>query len=173
MFEFYEEIFKLKTLLRKGWLDRKVCDNVTKRVESDAEHTFSMALLALYIIKHKQLKLDESKVLKMILYHELCEIDTGDITPFDNVSKEQKYLEELKAVERISKNYNMPEILEIWKEFEEEKTQEAKFVKQMDKLDAVMQSKIYSNETNNNYLFNEFYNFSKEKIKEYSDLLNN
>ena len=50
MSKLYEEIFKLKTVLRKGWLMRGAADKESGRVESDAEHTFSMALLALEIM---------------------------------------------------------------------------------------------------------------------------
>jgi len=168
MTQFYKEIFKLKNILRKGWLDRNACDIISKRFESDAEHVFSMAMLALEIMHKENLKLDEAKVLKMILYHELCEIDTGDHTPSEvNYTKELKYKEELKAVTRISKECNMPEILLLWQEFEENKTPEAQFVKILDRLDAVMQSQIYSLQNNDETLFDEFYNFSKEKIKQF------
>jgi len=171
MTQLYKEIYKLKNLLRKGWLVRNACDKTTKRVESDAEHTFSMAILALEIMHKENLKLDEAKVLKMILYHELCEIDTGDYTPLDDISTKEKYLEELKAVTRISQECSMPEILSVWKEFEENKTQEAQFVKIIDKLDAIMQSQIYSEQSNNQELFNEFYNYSKEKIDKFKKYL--
>ena len=70
MTQFYKEIFKLKNILRKGWLDRNACDIISKRFESDAEHVFSMAMLALDIMHKENLKLDEANVLKMILYHE-------------------------------------------------------------------------------------------------------
>lgn len=139
-----EEIFKMKTMLRKGWLirDAKSQDG---RTESVAEHCFSTSMLALEIIHKEKLDLDELKVLKLVLYHEIGEIDVGDITPHDNISVEEKHNRELVAVERISKQYNMPEMLEIWLEFEEQKTKEAKFAKMIDKLDAIIQSRIYQN----------------------------
>ena len=71
MIEFYKEIFKLKTLLRKGWVMRDVCDKGSGRVESDGEHIFSTALIAMIVMKKKNLKLDEAKVLKLALIHEL------------------------------------------------------------------------------------------------------
>ncbi|MEG1581953.1 MAG: HD domain-containing protein [Clostridia bacterium] len=154
---FYEEIYKLKTIIRKGWQER----DVQGRVESDAEHTFSMALLGLEIMSKNKLKLDELKVLKMIIYHELCEIDVGDITPFDKVSKEDKFNKEHACIKRISKDFNMPEIENIWLEFEECLTSEAKFVKKLDKYDAVLQSQIYAESQNKPELYLEFKNFSK------------
>ena len=86
---FYEEIAKMKNILRKGWLIRNVAEKCGGRVESDAEHTFSMILLALEIMSKRKLNLNQEKVLKMIAYHELCEIDYGDHTPMDNIPKQE------------------------------------------------------------------------------------
>lgn len=173
MSSLYLEIFKLKTLLRKGWLMRGVSSQKEGgRVESDAEHSFSMALLALEIMEKHKLPLNQLKVVKMVLYHELCEIDFGDHTTFDKISKQEKYEGELKCIKRLSKECNMPDILTLWKEFEEGKTPEARFVKQMDKLDAVLQSKIYSQiKQDNDEVFDEFYSFSKTLIQDYEDYI--
>jgi len=164
----YEEIYKLKNLLRKGWIIRNISDKQTGRVESDAEHTFSMAILALEIMSKEKLNLDELKVLKMTMYHELCEIDAGDHVPQEvikqEINKEEKYNIEKACAERISRECNMPEILTLWLEFEEGKTREAKFVKAIDKLDAVMQSKIYDKQNGTN-CFQKFYEYSKDIIK--------
>lgn len=154
MSKLYTEIYKLKTILRKGWLMRNVGDYA--RVESDAEHTFSMTILALEIITKESLKLNQEKVLKMILFHELGEIDYGDHTPHEHIPSAVKHENEQKCVERLAKECGMPEILSIWQEYEEGKTMEAQFVKKIDKLDAVMQSKVYSNISGNQDLFDEF-----------------
>lgn len=90
------------------------------------------------------LSLDQLKVVKMIAYHELCEIDAEDFTPFDKISKEQKYNLEYDCIKRLARDYDMPEIEQLWLEFEESKTPEAKFVKDIDNYDAVLQAKIYS-----------------------------
>ena len=90
---FYQEIAKLKNVLRKGWVVRDI-KGENGRVESDAEHTFSMVLLSLEMINKFKLKLDQEKVMKMVLYHELCEIDYGDHTPMEKITKEEKYLGE-------------------------------------------------------------------------------
>ena len=55
MTKLYEEIYKLKNLQRSGWLMRNAHDSKTNRVESDAEHTFSMSMLALEIISKEKL----------------------------------------------------------------------------------------------------------------------
>lgn len=76
----------------------------------------------------------------------------------DKITKKEKYLGELKCIQRLSKQYNMPEILTLWQEFEEGKTPEAQFVKEMDKLDAIMQSKIYADSENRQDVFEVFKN---------------
>lgn len=156
---FYEEIFALKNVIRRGWILR----NVEGRLESDAEHTMSMIFLAIFLMQKNELKLDELKVIKMAAFHELCEIDAGDITPVDHIDKKTKYENELRAIERISSEYNMPEIKELWLEFEENKTPEAQFVKKLDKFDAVMQAKIYSEKgLAKPEVYDEFYQNSKK-----------
>ena len=166
MTRLYDEIFKMKNLLRRGWILREI----PNRTESDAEHCYSMIMLALEIMAKNDLKLDQFKVIKMIAYHELGEIDTGDFTPVDKIDKDEKYRRELEGVTRISTQYDMPEILELWKEFEENKTLEAQFVKKLDKFDCVLQSKVYSEAYNRPELFEEFKSNGKnyyEDMKKY------
>ena len=158
---FYNEICKLKQVLRRGWIIK----NVPGRIESDAEHCFSMQMLALEIMAKNDLKLDQLKVLKMIAYHELGEIEVGDITIHDGVSIEDKYKMELAAIEKLSKQAKMPEIKELWLEYEENKTPEAQFVKLIDAYDAVLYSKIYKDNLDLPKTFEEFSVFYKEKYK--------
>lgn len=87
----------------------------------------------------------------------------------DKITKEEKYLGGLKCIQRLSKQYNMPEILTLWQEFEEGKTPEAQFVKEMDKLDAIMQSKIYADSENRQDVFEVFKNYSLDIFNKYID----
>lgn len=173
MSKLYSEIYKLKNLLRKGWLIRNVGDVSTGRVESDAEHTFSMAMLAMEIMfkSKKYDNLDKCKVYEMILVHELCEIDAGDHTPFDTISKQEKYKLELACMKRLSKECKMPKLLKLWQEFEENKSAEAQFVKKIDRLDAIMQAKIYSEQLSNKSVFYEFKEFCEEIYEELKDFI--
>lgn len=152
MTKLFDEIFKMKNLLRRGWTLR----NIPNRTESDAEHCFSMIVLALEIMAKNDLKLDQLKVVKMIAYHEIGEIDAGDFTPVDNITKKEKYEKEYACVKRIAEQYEMPEILELWQEFEANTTLEAQFVKKLDKFDCVLQSKVYSEIYDKPELFEEF-----------------
>lgn len=169
--KFYDELYKMKNIVRRGWLLRDVYDKETLRAESDAEHVFSMTMIAWKIMEEEKLNLNHEKVLKLILCHELGEIDVGDITPADKISRSDKYDKEIVAVERISTKYDMPKFKELWLEFEENKTPEAKFVKILDKLDAVLQCKIYSKMHNKPEVYEEFYNNAKEIIKGYEKYL--
>ena len=161
----------MKNIVRRGWILRGMKDSGTGRQESDAEHVFSMMMIAWKIMKEEKLKLDQEKVFQLILSHELGEIDVGDITIADGVDSKVKYNKEMIGVERIASSYNMPEFKKLWLEFEENKTAEAKFVKMIDKLDAVMQSKIYSEMNNRPEVYEEFYNNAKEVIKGYEKYL--
>lgn len=168
MSKFYREICKLKDVLRRGWILRGLGD---KRTESDAEHVYSMCMLAMEIIKKRNLELDEAKVYKLILCHELGEIDVGDITPVDGVDKQTKLDKELDCVKRIAEEDNMPEIYEYVLEYNERKTKEAQFVKMIDKLDCVIQAKIYSEKYNRPEIYQEFYGNAYETIKDYIDFI--
>jgi len=166
--EFYKEIYKLKTLIRKGWGVAGVKSN---RIESVAEHTFSMMILAMNVMKDYKVKLDELKVYKMILVHDVCEIDAGDTTPYDEVSSSEKYKNEEKCIVRLAEEYKIPELISLWKEYEEQKSDEAKFVKKIDKLDMVLQSKIYAEQQGEESIFAEFYENSKQTIEEFEVLI--
>ena len=170
MTSLYEEIFKLKNILRKGWVVRNAWQP-NGRCESDAEHCFSMAMLALEIMEKRKYELDKLKVLKLIIYHELCEIDTGDWTPLDKIPANVKYENEYVASRRLAVEYDMPEILECFVEFEEKKTPEAIFAKKMDKLDCLMQCKIYSKINNNPKLFEEFADNAPQIVSEFKEFL--
>lgn len=168
--EFYKEIYKLKNTLRKGW----IIDNIASkegRVESDAEHCHSMALLALEIMERANLQLDKGKVLEMVLFHELCEIDYGDHTPYDKISAQEKYNGERACIERLAVQYKMPRILQLWQEFEDKTSPEGQFVKKIDKLDAVLQSKVYAEENNRPEVFEEFKNAYIEIWEEFEKYL--
>jgi len=167
IYDYFKEINKLNNIIRKGWKNRNV---PLKRLESVSEHIFTMSLMALSIMDKYKLDLNAEKVLKMILIHELGEIDVGDISLPTGKQIQQKYEEELKGVKRICKVLDEQWMLDLWLEFEEKKTEEAKFVYKMDKLQAVMQAKYYSELTDNEKLFEEFYENAIPKCGEYLEI---
>lgn len=168
IYNYFKEINKLNETIRTGWINRKI---TLERLESVGEHVFTMALLALAAIDKYDLKLDNEKVLKMILIHELGEIDVGDIALPTSEQAKKKYQGELKCVDRICDVLEEEWMLEFWKEFEEKKTEEAIFVYKMDKLQAVMQAKYYSELIqDDNKVFKEFYDNAIDKCKEYLEI---
>ena len=164
---YYKEIVKLNNLERTGWKDM----HIDGRIESDGEHIFFCTTLALDIINKKNLKLNTEKVLKMLIYHEIGEIDFGDHTPREHLTKDFKHKQELKGVKRIAKLAKNKEILDVWLEFEEMKSEEAIFCKKMDKLVTIIQSKFYADKYNKPEIFEEFKNTSIDIYNEFKEYI--
>ncbi|MNL40188.1 hypothetical protein D3C87_1625190 [compost metagenome] len=83
----------------------------------------------------------------MIVLHELEEIIIGDLTPLDNISKNEKRLKGEEAVKKVlSSLTKKDEYINLLNEFEEEKTLEAKFSRMCDKLECDIQIKLYCEE---------------------------
>ena len=128
--EQYFSWFELKGLPRTGWIQ-----NGVSNPETVASHSWGMSLLAMKLCPKN---LDLSKVLQICIVHDLPESIVGDITPYDGVPKEDKKNMESEAMKNIA-----PEFFELWEEYENQSSQEAKFVKRMDKLDMSVQAMIY------------------------------
>ena len=140
---FYMLATQLKYKIRSGW--DKSHWNVSKdRVESIAEHVYGTCILALSIDSEFKTNLDINKVIKMLVLHELGEVIIGDITPFDNITPEEKMKKEHEAMrEVIGDLVNQEEFLSLLFEFDEKKTKEAIFAHHCDKLEADIQAKVY------------------------------
>ena len=143
------EMLLLKQLPRTGWVRSGI-----NNPESVAAHSWGMAILALKLIPDG---LDLAKVLSMCLVHDLPEVRVGDLTPHDDIST--KAQDEYKAMQEMA-----PEWLELFVEYEQGETAEARFVKQIDKLDMGLQALHYQNETNTD--LNEFTLSAKSKISD-------
>jgi len=139
--EVFFEIQSLKNLFRQGWLksgiDKKFCESV-------ADHSFSTTMLAWLIADEHLPELDIIKVLKYSLIHEIGEIYAGDITPNDNVSDATKYELEIASVKKVfSKLKHGDKYIKLWEEFENAENKEAKFIKQIDRLEMALQAHFY------------------------------
>ncbi|MBQ7467229.1 MAG: HD domain-containing protein [Clostridia bacterium] len=113
MATFYDEIYELKNVLRKGWMHYGVTSE-HDRYESDAE---------------------------------------------------------MKCVKRLAKNYHLPNILKLWEEFEKKESKEAIFVQEMDRFDAIKQSKIYAEKYNKPEIFEDFSSNNQEIADKYKKYL--
>lgn len=138
--EIYFQINFLKHLYRQGWL-RHIDEG---KCESVADHIFGTAILAILINDYYRLKLDLHKIVMMVLFHEMGEVYTGDITPLDDISKKEKHKLEKNSILKLFKGFpDAQSYIEVWEEFEEQKTKEAKFVLQVEKLEMAAQKKVY------------------------------
>ncbi|MCL2228399.1 MAG: HD domain-containing protein [Firmicutes bacterium] len=140
--DFYAITHRLKTLPRTGWID---CGIQSDRIESVAEHIYGTQMLALAINAEFDLGFDISKVALMIAIHELGECIIGDIPATGSVvTKQEKQRIELEAVKKILGGLvNGSEIKKIYKEYDEQKTKEARFAYLVDKLECDLQCKYY------------------------------
>lgn len=145
---FYMKYNQLKNLYRQGWLKVRIGLEHKDKCESVADHSFSMALLGLTIIEKYKLDYDICKVLKMCIIHELGEVYVGDYTPFDNITREEKHKQEKQAIIKILDSLDFDnDFLKLWEEFEYGDTKEAEFVKNLDKLEFLLQAASYGLDT--------------------------
>jgi putative hydrolases of HD superfamily len=135
--EFIKEIDKIKYIQRKTRLFN------SDRHENDAEHSWHLAMMTLILAEYSNETVDVLKVLKMVLIHDIVEIDAGDTFLFDTVKNHNNTDEELLAAKRIFgmlPEDQCQEFLAIWQEFEEGETKEAKFARAMDRFQPVLQN---------------------------------
>ena len=132
---FAVEIDKVKNIFRQTWL----ADG--SRKENDAEHAWHAALMAVLLAEYSNEPVDVLKVVKMLLIHDLVEIDAGDSYAYDEAAQATAHEREQKAADRI---FGMlPEDQErefrsLWDEFEEYETPEAKFAHVMDNFQPLL-----------------------------------
>jgi putative hydrolase of HD superfamily len=130
--EFIKKMEKLKTITRHSWTS-------SGTQESVAEHSWRLALSAL-LLEDLFPEVDMKRVMLMCLVHDISEISQGDIPSFLKTDNDEKHEEE--AIREITsgldeKNRDM--ILELWHEFSQCKTPEAKTARALDMMEAVMQ----------------------------------
>ena len=140
---FYLLATSLKYKIRSGWDETHW--NVSKeRIESIAEHVYGTCILALSIDSEFETNLDINKVVKMLVIHELGEVVIGDITPFDNITPEEKMEKEHEAIKEVLGDLiKKDEFYSLLLEFDDKKTKEAVFAHHCDKLEADIQAKVY------------------------------
>lgn len=134
---FIKEIDKIKYIQRRTKLFN------SDRHENDAEHSWHLAMMTIVLAEHSNTPIDVLKVLKMVLIHDIVEIDTGDVFLHDTSKNHVNTEEETIAARRI---FGMlppeqaEEFISIWEEFEDGQTNEAKFAKAMDRFEPLLQN---------------------------------
>lgn len=140
--DFYRITHRLKNTLRNGW---KVWEIDAQRFESVAEHIYGTQMLALAINSEFNLGLDISRVALMLAIHELGETILGDVSVVNQkMSNAEKRKAEMDAVEKIlAPLHNSQMIKDVYLEYENRETPEAKFAYLCDKLECGIQCKFY------------------------------
>lgn len=139
----YYQFIHLKNLYRQGWLIRIIGTDSENRVESVADHSWAVTMLCMAIIQKYNLNLNLEKCMMLSLVHELGEVYAGDFIP-NQVSKEEKHKLEEEAVNKLLSEATFDNNFKtLWLEFENLLSEEAIFVKQVDKLEPVLQALAY------------------------------
>ena len=137
--EFLVEIDKLKHVFRKTKLFNG------SRYENDAEHAWHLALMAMVLSEYANEKVDVIKVIKMVLIHDIVEIDAGDVIVYDQQNRALAQAKERAAAQRIFgllPTDQKEEFIALWREFEERETPEAKFAAAIDRLEPILQNHL-------------------------------
>lgn len=137
--KYYKLCSKLKDTIRTGpitWNAKR------ERIESVAEHIYGVQMLALSIYYQFGYKLDIMRVIYMLAVHELEEIEIGDLAFFET-TREEKLIKGKEATDYILKDFlGKDEISALLDEYNERKTDEAKFAYHCDKLECDIQMKL-------------------------------
>ncbi|HEV7588455.1 MAG TPA: HD domain-containing protein [Longimicrobium sp.] len=138
LLRFFHLSGRLKETPRAGWALRGISGP-----ESVAEHSHRVALLALVLAPRAAPPLDAARCVAMALVHDLAEALVGDITPFDGVGADEKRRREEVAMQRLAALAGDDGLLGLWREYAAAATPEARFVKELDKLETVLQASEY------------------------------
>ncbi|NVC93845.1 HD domain-containing protein [Vibrio natriegens] len=126
------ELDQLKNVLR-----RTRVKSAEGRLENSGEHSWHVALMAVLMEEHANAPVDICRVMKMLLIHDVVEIDAGDTFVYDTAASKEQAEKEIKAAERL---FGMlpreqgKELLALWHEFEAAQTDDAKYAKALDRL---------------------------------------
>lgn len=147
--EFIKEIELLKDTMRTAWTTKG-------KQESTAEHSWRLALFSLVLGEYSP-HLDLNRVIRLCLVHDLGELYGGDVSAILEVNPQDKLQEEEEAMQRVTSL--LPEnsrnaLLQLWQEYNRGETEEAKFVKALDKMETIIQHNQGDSPADFNYEFN-------------------
>ncbi|KAK1324245.1 hypothetical protein QJS10_CPA02g01390 [Acorus calamus] len=141
--DFLSLCHRLKTTKRAGWVRKGI-----REPESVADHMYRMGVMALVAADIPGV--DRDRCVKMAIVHDIAEAIVGDITPSDNVPKLEKSRREQEALDHMCKllggGSRGKELSELWMEYEENSSPEAKVVKDFDKVEMILQALEYEHE---------------------------
>lgn len=134
---FLQEIEKYKTVEREMY-----CSNPDRK-ESDAEHSWHVAMFIILFKKELPDNLDSERMLKLALMHDLVEIYAGDTFAYDDIHKASKKERESDAAKKLFSQLPWDlekEFIDLFNEYEDSKTDESKIVKSFDKIQPILQN---------------------------------
>ncbi len=132
---FMLELDKMKNLYRQTYVLHE------NRKENDAEHSWHLAILAFMLAEYSNEPVDVLKTMKMVLLHDVVEIDAGDTYCYDAEANKSKAEREEKAAQRIFgllPDDQRDEFYSLWREFEDSQTAEARFAAVLDRMQPLM-----------------------------------
>lgn len=133
--EFMAEVDKLKKIGRQSYLTD------SSRKENDAEHSWHLAMMAVFLSEYAKEDVDVLHVISMVLIHDLVEIDAGDTYAYDTEGNKSKRAREEKAADRIFNilpDDQAQKVRDLWEEFEANETLEANFANALDRVQPIM-----------------------------------
>ncbi|MBQ2705943.1 MAG: HD domain-containing protein [Agathobacter sp.] len=133
--DFIREIDKEKQIFRQTY----IADATRK--ENDAEHAWHMAIMAFLFSEYANEEIDVLRTIRMILIHDVVEIDAGDTYAYDEVGKQSQREREEKAAKRLFgmlPEDQAKDLLDLWEEFEAGETKEARFARTLDNFQPMM-----------------------------------
>jgi putative hydrolase of HD superfamily len=132
---FLREIDRLKRVVRQSPLLDK------SRKENSAEHSWHLAMYALILSEYANGEVDAQRVIRMLLLHDIVEIDVGDFPIHGGASSEEQARVEVKAAHRLFGHLPAPQgdgCRDLWLEFEDAQTDDAKFAKALDRFQPLL-----------------------------------
>ncbi len=161
--EFIQQVMKLKEIKRTGWSYKDVPEP-----ESVADHSFGVAILALTVPLPKEI--NREKLIKMALIEELGEIESGDIVWEKGIhislkKRRKQIISEKKTINKIFETIGNEKLKNLLLEYLEQKTKTARFLKELDKLEMVLQALEYEKKVKPSKL-NEFWINADKYIKD-------
>ena len=141
--QFIIEIDKVKSIFRKTRLFDM------SRYENDAEHSWTVCTMALLLKEYANFPVNIEKIIFMLLIHDIVEIDAGDTFLYSQ-QRNEAHKNEMMAAERIFgllDNDQKAYFINLWKEFEERETNEAKFAAVFGRLEPLLQNYITEGHT--------------------------
>lgn len=133
--DFMLELDKMKNLYRQTYVLHE------DRRENDAEHSWHIAILAFMLAEYSNEPIDVPHVMKMLLLHDVVEIDAGDTYCYDEDGNKTKAEREERAARRIFgilPDDQYDEYYALWREFEDSVTPEARFAAVLDRIQPLL-----------------------------------